>query len=168
MKQLILAILLLVVGHNMNAQKSVNRLIDELKKDKNAYALTLPGWLLRTGIKIADEGELKYEKGFQELVNGIKRLRVLYINKKPNIDRAKLNDLAAQIIAKDEYEDYANIRDQGSNVRVIVKEDNTRIRSIVLLASGEDEFTILNLKTDLDLEDLKNADLSFNKNRSSK
>jgi len=148
---------------SLNGQRSVNRLIDKMKERDHVYALTLPGWLIRTGINLATEEELKFEQGFQDLVDGIKRLRVLYIDDHVDIENSKLRSIVSQIKEKDGYVDYATVRDEDNLVQVIVKEEGTRIKSLVLVANAEDGFTILNLKTDFEMEDLKKANLSFNK-----
>ena len=147
----------------INGQKSVDKLIDKMKEHKYAYAVTLPGWLVRTGLNIASEDEMKFEKGFQELIDGIKRLRVLYIDNKVHIENKKLRSIVSQIKEIEGYVDYASIREEDNLVHVIVKEEGTRIKSLVLIANSNDGFTILNLKTDIEMEDLKNANLSFNK-----
>ncbi|MFT6336681.1 MAG: hypothetical protein ACI86M_002028 [Saprospiraceae bacterium] len=164
MKKLFFLFVCILSFQAVHGQKSVDRFIDKMKKHKNAYVVTLPGWLLRTGIEIADEDELLYEPGFQEIVDGIKKLRVLFINKDSKLDNKELRSVINQIKEKDGYVDYATIKDGRNNVHVIVKEDKTRVKSLVVLASSEDGLTILNLKTDIDMEKLKAANLSFNKN----
>lgn len=138
-----------------------------MKEHKHAYAVTLPGWLIRTGLNLAAEDELKFEKGFKDLVGGIKRLRVLYIDDKVTIDNSKMRSLVSQIKEKDGYVDYATVREDSNLVHVIVKEQGTRIKSLVLIANSEEGFTILNLRTDIEMEDLKKANLSFNKSNES-
>lgn len=164
MKKLFFLFVCILSFQSIHGQKSVDRFIDQMKKHKDAYVVTLPGWLLRTGIEIADEDQLKYEPGFQEIVDGIKRLRVLFISNDPKLDNKELKSVINQIKDKDGYVDYATIKDGGNNVHVLVKEDKTRVKSLVVLASSKDGFTILNLKTDIDMDKLKAANLSFNKN----
>ena len=138
-----------------------------MKEHKHAYAITLPGWLIRTGLNLATEEELRFEKGFQDLIGGIKRLRVLFIDDDVTIENSKLLSLVSQIKEKDGYVDYATLREEDNQVHVIVKEDGTKIKSLVLIANSDDGFTILNLRTNIEMEDLKNADLSFNKSKKS-
>lgn len=164
MKKLLIFFVCILAVQGLHSQKSVDKFMDKMKKHKDAYVVTLPGWLLRTGAEIIDDEELRYEHGFHELVEGIKRLRVLHIGNDPNLESSKFRSIMSQIKEKDGYVDYATVKDQGTNVQVIVKEDKTRIKSLVLVASGNDGLTILNLKTDIDMEDLKAANLTFNKN----
>lgn len=167
MKKLLTFFVVILLCSTLTGQKSVNKLIDKMKEHKHAYAVTLPGWLIRTGINIAAEDELKFEKGFQELVGGIKRLRVLFIDDKVSFENTKLKSLVAQIKEKDGYVDYATVKEDDNLVHVIVKEQGTRIKSLVIIANSNDGFTILNLRTDIEMEDLKKANLSFNKNKKS-
>jgi len=165
MKKLFLFGLLLVASQSLHAQKSVDRFIDQLKKDDQSYVLTIPGWLIRTGIGIADEEELRFEKGFGDVVDGIKKLRVLFLDREQAVPRSELNSVIQQIKDRDGYEDYAKVKDDGADVHVMVREKGDSIRSLVVMASSEEGFTILNLSTDIKMEDLKKANLSFNKSR---
>lgn len=139
-----------------------------MKEHKHAYALTLPGWLIRTGINLAAEEEWKFEAGYSDIVNGIKRLRVLHIDEHVTIENNKLQSIVSQIKEKDGYVDYAVVKEKDNLVNVIVKEKGTRIKSLVVIANTPDGFSILNLKTDIEMEELKNANLSFNKSKKSK
>jgi len=165
MKKLFLFGLLFVASQSLHAQKSVDRFIDQLKKDDKSYVMTIPGWLIRTGIDVADEKELRFEKGFGDIVDGIKKLRVLFLDREKAVPRSELNSVIKQIKDRDGYQDYAKVKDNGADVHVIVKEKNDSIKSLVVMASSEDGFTILNLSTNIKMEDLKKADLSFNKSR---
>lgn len=165
MKKLVLFFVLVLVCINLNGQRSVNKLIDKMKEHKHAYAITLPGWLIRTGINIATEDEHKFENGFQELVHGIKRLRVVHVNEKVEIENSKMKSIVSQIKEKDGYVDYAMVKEDDNLVHVIVKEDETKIKSLVIIAKSEEGFTILNLKTNIEMEELKKANLSFNKSQ---
>lgn len=167
LKKLLTFLAIFVLCSNLSGQKSVNKLIDKMKEHKHAYAVTLPGWLIRTGINVASDNELKFEEGFNELVGGIKRLRVLYIDEHVKIEDTKLRSIVTQMKEKDGYVDYATVKDDGNLLHVVVKEEDTKIKSLVLIANSEDGFTILNLRTDIEMEDLKKANLSFNKSKKS-
>jgi hypothetical protein len=167
MKKLLTLLTMLILCSSISGQASINKLIDKMKEHKHAYAFTLPGWLLRTGINLSAEDELKFEEGFKELVGGIKSLRVLYLDDKVSIENAKISSITAQMKAKDGYVDYATVKDNDNLVHVVVKEDGSRIKSLVLFANGNDGFTILSLKTDIEMDNLKKANLSFNKSKNS-
>ena len=80
MKKVLLLFICILSIQSLHGQKSVNRFIDKMKKNKDAYVVTLPGWLLRTGVSMADDSNNMYEPEIQEIVDGIKKLRVLYLN----------------------------------------------------------------------------------------
>ncbi len=138
-----------------------------MKEHDHAFALTIPGWLIRTGINIAADDEFKFEEGFKDVVGGIKRLRVLHIDEHVGIENSKLNSIVSLMKEKDGYVDYATVKDDGNLMHVVVKEKGTKIKSLVIIANADDGFTILNLRTDIEMEDLKKANLSFNKSRRS-
>ncbi len=114
-----------------------------------------------------DDSEIKYSEDFRQLKNGIKKMRILHIkeNNDISVSNSELKSIVSHIKEKDGYIDYVYIKEDGNTLNVIVKEKNTKIKSLVLISTGDDGFTILNLKTDIDMETLKNANLSFNKNK---
>ncbi|MEE9439366.1 MAG: DUF4252 domain-containing protein [Saprospiraceae bacterium] len=165
MKKLIFSLACLCLLSIGSAQNSVNLFIDELKSDDSSIAFTFPGWLLRFGINQAIDDDIEYEKGYEDIVDGIKKLRIL--NTK-NLKHKRLQNLSYAISnfkEKDGFEDYARIRDNGKNVIVLVKEDNMRIKNLLVMIEGDKDFLIFNMKTDMDLQQLKDAKLSFNKGR---
>lgn len=165
MKKLFFLFICILSFQAVNGQKTVDRFIDKMKKHKDSYVVTLPGWLLRTGINMADDNNKIYEPGIQEIVDGVKRLRVLFLNGDSQLSNSEIRSVVNQIKEKDGYVDYATVKEDGTNLHVVVKEDKNKVKSLVLLANTEEGFTIINLKTDIDMDELRAANLSFNKNQ---
>ena len=63
MKKLLSFFLLILLCFPLTGQKSVNKLIDKMKKHDQAFALTLPGWLIRTGMNFAVDDKVKLWMG---------------------------------------------------------------------------------------------------------
>lgn len=165
MKKYLLLLLAFSFVGSISGQKSVNKLIDNMKKHEHATALTIPGWLIRTGFNMIEDEDMKLEDGYGDLVGGIKRLRMLFIDESVDMSKERIKYLIDEIKTRDGYVDYAIVKAEGNDVHVIVKEEGTRIKSLVVVAKGEDGFTIINLKTNIDMAELKSANLSYNKNR---
>lgn len=163
MKTLYIVLLALLCSLPSYGQRNVNRLISKVKKNDSAIALTLPGWLMRSAFEVAQDDDFKIEKGYQDIVDGIKKLRVVIIPEELKETTDQINEALLQIKDKEGYEDYATVKDKGTLIRVMVKEKKNRIRNLVVVFNDDESMAILNILTDLDLEDLKKADLSFNK-----
>lgn len=167
MKKLLFFLAILFSFQSVNAQKSVNKFIDKMKKHDRAYALTLPGWIMRTGAYMMDDEDIRMESGFNELIGGIKKLRVLVIDGDAKLAKKDFRSAINTMKERDGYVDYARITEGNNSLHVIVKEDKNKVKGLVLLTNSDDTFAILNLKTDIDMDQLKKANLSFNKKQGS-
>ena len=159
------ASLVLSLTTSISAQKTADRFIDQVKKERESVVMTLPGWLVRTGINIAIEEDLDEGRGIQDIVDGIKKIRFAIIDSEHNIESADIQKLVALSQEDDQMKIYVKAREDGQQMHVLVKEVKDRIRAVVIVSYSEDEFAILNIKTNISLTDLENARFSFNKER---
>ena len=155
-----------IIANPLSGQKAVNKLIDKLKEDDNAYAVTLPGWFIRSGAKMIlneEEIDFRLEQGYHDIIDGIKRLRVVVIPENMGFDSKKVAESIETVKAIDNLVDYARVKDDGNKVHVMVKEEGEEtIKNLVVFVQGEEELVLMTLKTDITMTELKNANLSFN------
>ena len=70
------------------------------------------------------------------------------------------------ISARDnKYEEYVTVREKNKIVNVMVKQDADIVKNILVLVSSDDEFVIAHIDADLSMNDLQNAQISWNKER---
>ena len=50
-----------------------------------------------------------------------------------------------------EYEELMKIRDEGTNVRIMIKEANDKINELLLLIGGEDDFVLISFVGNIDI-----------------
>lgn len=147
---------------HMTAQKSVKRFINDVKKVRASQVATIPGWLIRTGASWAMDGLSEEEQGYRDIINGIKSLRVAYLNRGDVIQKKEVQAFAQLAREKDGMKEYVRVKDKDNNILVLIKEKKDRIRNICIVSSGKDEFVIVHVKTNITIEDLKEAKFSFN------
>lgn len=156
---------ILLFASSMYAQKTAHRFIDQVKKQDHAVAMTLPGWLVRTGFQLAIEDEIEESEGLADIVDGVKSLRFAVIDEIHNIEETDIDKLVNLSIQEEQMELFAKVRDDGELVQVLVKEVKNRIRAVVIIAYSSDELAVLNIETNISLTDLENARFSFNEER---
>ncbi len=165
-----LLISLVIIGWmtSLSGQKNVHKLFDEYKAERSSVVFSLPGWLIRWGINRIDN---EYDQGQQivedlrTLVDGIKKVRVLILPKKNSSSYNKVGDYLGRIKSDDHFEEYAKIRDKDANVNVLIREKKERIRNLLMVVDEEEFLVLVHLKLNLDFNDLKRANLSFNQNK---
>lgn len=156
--------LLPFIGHS---QKTVNKFIDQVKKDDRAFAMTFPGWLIRKGSRMAfdfsqNENDIEV---FYSLSQSIKGLRFVMVEKGFVAKDGMIQNFIRDVQDKEGFEPYVTARDDGNNVNVMIREDGDKIKNLLILVNGDDNIVVANLKTDFTLEQLKRANLSFNKHK---
>ena len=156
-----------VTGVQLQAQKSVNKIIDQVKKNDHSITLTVPGWLIRKAISLGlkSEGEHEDTEIWENLKDGLGKIRFSVVDhEEMDIDQQKIDQQLRNAIEKDGFEDYAIVRDKGTKVRVMVREKNESIRNVFIYASAVDMQSAIHIKTDIPTSTFKKAAFSFNKN----
>jgi mRNA-degrading endonuclease RelE of RelBE toxin-antitoxin system len=143
-------------------QKTVNKFIDQIKKHDSALAMTLPGWFIRSGINLATKGiEDQDEKEIINLGKKVKKLRFVVVDKPHHITQEDSAEFLQKVKDKEGFEEYTRVRDGGTRVYVLVKEDKNKIKYLMIYARGENNIALINLKTDLTFDELENANFSW-------
>jgi hypothetical protein len=88
----------------------------------------------------------------KEVIRGINSLRILI---RDSVDGRQLYQEAFSQITKSDYEELLTVRDGGENIRFLVKEsDNNIINQLVLLVGGTDEFVLLDIQGNINLQSI--------------
>lgn len=93
----------------------------------------------------------------KEVLDAISKLKGLKILTKSDADNARaLYSEANLLVPKVEYEELMTIRDENSNMRFLIKEKSGKINELLMLMGGENEFFILSLVGEIDLNQIAN------------
>lgn len=164
-----IAVVLLAVSlpQSSTAQKAAHSFIDQVKKKKGSVAMTLPGWLIRTGFNIAShsDDEIHEMEGLRDIVSGIKQLRFAVLEGGGRVPSSEIEKLVKLSKDVDGMEEYVRVKDDGQQVTVMVKENGDYITNLLILANGDEELAVVNVKTKISLTELEAASFSFNEER---
>jgi len=144
---------------NLSSQKSVNNIINQIKKTEHYKGIKIPGWALYLGLKIAErsDDELK-DMDLMRIAKHIKSIRVattMLDESKFNIS-AIVNNFIKSVIDKDQFDEYISLRSEDQNLKIMIQEKKDVIKNIVILSADGSDLACIHLKTDLHLDDLKN------------
>jgi len=148
---------------SVSAQSSVKDIIKQLKKTENYEGMSIPGWLIRLGLKIAanDDAELN-NSGLIQIASKIKHLRVASTNldsKKYNT-RAIVDNFIKTMTERDEFQEYVSVRSEDQHLKIMIQEDHDIIKNLLILSDDGFEISLVHLKTKISYDDLKS--ISFN------
>ncbi len=154
----ILIFLFLTISLTAVAQtRSVNQFIRQTKKEVETTGIRLPGWLVKFGFRLS--GETKNLTNSELLLlESFKGLRVLTSEDEGIKNPKRVNKLMASL-KEDGFETLMRIRDGKENVGIFMRQKKGKIKNILIIASEENEFALVNIKSKLKMEQLENIEL---------
>lgn len=154
MKKILLICSLLVFCSSIFAQQSVKKFYNKYKHEEDVTSVKVQGWMIKTVLAFVEDFE------GEDIVKKVTKLRVLTMENENLVSTKDFNELVKD--AKSEsFEDLMTIRDGTMNVRFMIKENEKKIKNLLVLVSESDEFILISLECNLRWKDLKNID--FNK-----
>lgn len=97
------------------------------------------------------------EEELKEVISDIKGLRILTTEN----NTMALYKEAQKTIRTSEYEVLMTVRDEGSNVNFLIKEEGDLIKELLLLVGGEDEFVMISFVGNIDLDKISKLSKSM-------
>jgi len=162
MKTYLVALLFsLIFSVNISAQSSVNKIVSQMKKTEQYQGVSLPGWIIRLGLKLVDESEMS-NAGLVSIANKVKHLRVatttLDIGKYNT--KAIVNNFVKGLRDNDQFEEYVSVRSEDQNLKILVQEDEEIIKNLLILSEDGGDIALVHLSTHLTTNDLRNISFS--------
>ena len=163
-----LLLLFTLLNLDLFAQKSIKCLFNDLKKDEKSFAISVPGWLVKTGLNYASNHTEENDRLlFEKFKDVIKKVRVLVIDGTEK-DHTESFEHFYSKSEKDKLELYASVKEDKNKINVYVEEKDDIIKNFFLTVKGEKEIVLLHIKAELPMKLFKDTDFSFHKNKISK
>lgn len=163
-----LLILLSIVLISSCSRSPIHSFIDDYNQEDHTVSMTIPGWLVRTGTSVAfkDIGDEGDQAGLKGIAESLGKIRVM-VAKQSVVPTAAVKELI--ITARDHnYEEYVTIRDKGKIVNVMAKQNENTVKNLLVLVSSDEDFVIAHIDSNLSMEELQKAQISWNKERKEK
>ena len=153
MKHLLLICSLFALNSSIFGQQSVKKFYNKYKNEENVTSVKLQGWMIKSVLSFTDsfEGE--------DIIRKVNKITVLTIEDGEVVTDNDIKRLVTD--AKSEtYEDLMIVREGTTRVRFMIKENEEKIKNLLVLIKDTEEFILINLDCNLKWEDLKNIDFS--------
>lgn len=144
------------------SRSPVHSFIDEYNQEDHTVSLTVPGWLVRKGTSVAfnDIGDEEDQAGLRDIANKLGKVRVM-VAREGVVPTKAVKSLILE--ARDhQYEEYVTMRDDGKIVNVMAKQDAEIVKNLLVLISSDEEFVIAHIDSNISMEDLQKAQISWN------
>ena len=134
--------------------KAIDDFYQAYQGQKDISRLEIKGGILNLVAHFSDDSDT------EELVRKVTRLRVLDIEQGGLVSVTQRNQLVGAV-RQERFEDLMQIRDDGDDIHILVREQEGLITDILVLIHGADEFTLLSLEGRLRFKDLRHLDIEF-------
>jgi hypothetical protein len=154
MMKYILTIAMMLIGFSVMAQTpTLDSLGRKARLSDGNMKMTIPGWLMRFGLSFA-EVEDEHIAAFSTLKKGLRKAKILVLEDQ-NVPASTSKRIQSEF-RNDGYEEYVSVRNGGTHVNIMVREECNKIRNLAILVNEPTaEFVAVTLKTKLKMEDLE-------------
>jgi len=133
-------------GANMDFAKGA-----DLPKDAEIVSIRVPGLLMKAFIR-GEIKELKEDDPVLALaLKKIKKIKMMAVSGNGN---SKLYDKFSNYLVKNDFEEMMSIYSDGAKISINTKTKGNRIKNVILGITDEDDHVFVDLKSDLDLDEL--------------
>jgi hypothetical protein len=153
-KYLFLFALLPILLSSCGSTKTINEFYRKHKKEEGVSNFSLPGWLvwIGTGMAYHSVRDKEVRRGLK-LAKKVKSLQFLQSEGEYSIPKAEIQEFVSTLRTQ-AFEDLLFIRDGQTNVNVMVRDTEKKLKNILIFVEEEDEFTFFSMRSRLKYKDL--------------
>jgi hypothetical protein len=136
MKKIFIAIAILAIPFLASSQQeSIEKFYNKYVDNEKISDISLNGWILSMASKMSEEEGT-------EILQKITKLRIMLAEEKDIVSKADVKNLMT-------------VRDEGTRVNFMIREEGENITNVLVIIHGDGEFILLSLEGNLNMEDLK-------------
>jgi hypothetical protein len=157
MKKLISTLILILSVTVVQAQDDaiVKFFSKYMEDDRFSRVYISPKMMQMAGgfLKSASDGAngAQDEKDLGELIQKVRGIRILSADK---VNGKQMFKEAMGTLNRNKYEDLMDVHDKGSDVKFMVREENGRVRELLMLTGSGESFTLLSMLGNFTYQDL--------------
>jgi hypothetical protein len=155
MKKYITAILFCLIVTGVQAQDdAIVKFFSKYMEDDNfsrvyisPKMMQMAGGFLKSDVENSDKDAAE----LGELISKVRGIRILSAD---NVKGKSLYNEAMGTLTRNKYEDLMDVADKGSNVKFMMREENGRIKELLMITGSEESFTLLSMLGNFTYQDL--------------
>jgi len=141
---LLVAVASLAMPNQVQAQNdAISKYFDKYMDDESFTVVYISSKMFEMFAKIDPD----VDEEVKEIIRDLKGLRILVRDE----GGLKYYKEAIKKIDFNEYEELMTVRDEGTNVKFVVKEEGDTIKELLLIVGGADEFVLMSFMGKIDL-----------------
>jgi hypothetical protein len=134
-----LMLLLTILSSDANAQRfGPQQMATTYSGKSGAISFTVPGWVMRLGLKSTD-------KEMPDAFKGVRQLRLLVIDKSDvDVNERHVSRLQKTLTNR-KHEPLVTVRSEGDDVRIYLRERRGKVKALTILVNTPEELVMVHL-----------------------
>jgi hypothetical protein len=146
-KHIIISILALISLQATAQNKAIDRLFEKYS-DREGFTKVV---ITKHMFELFSNVEAQEDDDYMNMIKKLNNIRILA---GPDTvgDGAGLYQDAVKALPSPEYEEVMSIKEEGKDIRFLIREDKEMITELIMLVKGEGESTIISISGDIDMK----------------
>ncbi|MEN0003262.1 MAG: DUF4252 domain-containing protein [Bacteroidota bacterium] len=137
-----------------NSTKTLDNFYEKHKKEEGVTNFKLPGWLVWIGTGMAYHSIRDREVRMAlKMAKKVKTMQFFTTEGDYEVSRAEIDALVGNL-KEESFDELLYVKEEGTQVNVMVRDTDTKLKNILLLVEEEGEFTFISMKSRLKYKDL--------------
>lgn len=135
-------------GANMDFAKKSN-----LSQDAEIVSINVPGFLMKTFIRTEIKELQEDDPALALAVKKIKKIKLMTVS---NNGKTNLYEQFSTYLENNDFDELVSIYSDGAKISINTKTKGDRIKTIMLGITDEDDYVFVDLKSNIDINELQN------------
>ncbi|MCI5082129.1 MAG: DUF4252 domain-containing protein [Saprospiraceae bacterium] len=136
--------------------EAVENFYQKYKSQQNITDVNLSGWLLKATSMVSSNDEADKD----DFLKKITYFRALIMEESNPVKKSDFKKLKSDI-RKAKFEELIKVKDGGSDIEILVKDDNGFITDAILLVNDKEDFVLLSMEGRFRLSDFENININI-------
>jgi len=151
----ILSLLAISTTTTFAQTREINKFYQKHRHDEGVINISIPGWLIRWGGKIARKHTKDDPAAMAALkmVKKFKGMRLLVSENANEFPMASYQKMTQRLTSRGGFEDLIMIKSPDANVNIMAQGKNDKLKHLLFLVNEDDTFVMLSMRTKLKMKD---------------
>ncbi|SHM64589.1 protein of unknown function [Cyclobacterium lianum] len=154
MKKILLLIVLLVPVLVQAQEDAIERFYSKYMDDERFSRVFISPKMMQMAGGFLNANSPEGDEDAEELFSLISKVRGIRILSGEQVTGLSMFDEAIGLLNRNQYEELMDIRDKGSSLKFMVREERGRIKELLMISGATNEFTLMSMLGDFTYQDL--------------
>lgn len=154
-KLIVLMIPLLLLLQSLQAQESaIEKFYSKYMEDERFSRVYISPKMMQMAGGFLNSNSVEGDDDAAQMLSLISKVKGIRILSGEQVNGLNMFDEALSLLNRNQYEELMDIKDKGSSLKFMVREESGRIKELLMVSGEEGEFTLMSMLGDFTYKDL--------------